>query len=207
MNVEDRREAIVEATVPLLLRHGASVTTSQIAAAAGIAEGTVFRAFGDKNALLIACLRATLKSDTEVRRISEIDRSLPLADRLAAAVALVTDYHGRVWSIMQALRSAGIRPDPTDIDDQGEPKAGEGARPPKAFVAVATAIAALFEPEADDLRVEPELAARLLLGLTLTNRMQGGGLDAAAISDVPELVDLFLHGTLRTPRGGTNVER
>ena len=50
MSVEDRRAAIVEAALPLLIEHGANVTTSQIAAAAGIAEGTVFRAFGDKNA-------------------------------------------------------------------------------------------------------------------------------------------------------------
>lgn len=205
MSVEERRQAIIEATVPLLLRHGASVTTSQIAAAAGIAEGTVFRAFGDKNALLIACLRDALRSEAEVARIGEIDRSLPLAERLAAAVTHVTEYHNRVWSIMQSLRSAGIHPDHADLHE-GDAKAAARGGPPKAFIAVAAAIAELFGPEADDLRVAPELAARLLLGLTLTNRMRGEGF-GGAISDVPELIDLFLHGTLRTPQGGTNVDR
>src|SRR5690606_40981582 len=45
----DRRNAIAAATVPLLVEHGAAVTTRQIADAAGVAEGTLFRAFADKD--------------------------------------------------------------------------------------------------------------------------------------------------------------
>ena len=57
---EERRAAIVEATLPLLMEHGELVTTSQIAAAAGVAEGTIFRAFPDKEALLSATLEAAM---------------------------------------------------------------------------------------------------------------------------------------------------
>ena len=42
---------IVAATLPLLLEHGELVTTRQIAEAAGIAEGTIFRVFADKDEL------------------------------------------------------------------------------------------------------------------------------------------------------------
>ena len=66
MSPEDRRTAIVEVTIPLLREHGAAVTTKQVAEAAGIAEGTVFRAFGTKDELVQACAAAVF--DTIRRR-------------------------------------------------------------------------------------------------------------------------------------------
>ena len=42
MAPDERRRAIVDVVVPLLLQHGDGVTTKQIAEAAGIAEGTIF---------------------------------------------------------------------------------------------------------------------------------------------------------------------
>ncbi len=50
----ERRAVIVEATLPLLLTHGSGVTSRQIAEAAGVAEGTIFRVFTDKDELLDA---------------------------------------------------------------------------------------------------------------------------------------------------------
>ena len=49
MPAEERRTAIIEAVRPLLAEYGESVTSKQIAAAAGIAEGTIFRVFADKD--------------------------------------------------------------------------------------------------------------------------------------------------------------
>ena len=48
---DDRRAALIEATLPLLREHGTAVSTRQIADAAGVAEGTIFRVFPDKNSL------------------------------------------------------------------------------------------------------------------------------------------------------------
>ncbi|MGH3629597.1 MAG: TetR/AcrR family transcriptional regulator, partial [Sciscionella sp.] len=65
MSPQARREAIIEATMPLLTEHGTAITTKQIATAAGIAEGTVFRVFEDKAELILACLHASMRSDAE----------------------------------------------------------------------------------------------------------------------------------------------
>ena len=57
---EERRSMIVAATLPLLLEHGDRVTTRQIAEAARIAEGTIFRAFADKDEIIVAVVEAAL---------------------------------------------------------------------------------------------------------------------------------------------------
>ena len=54
MSPDDRRKAIVTALVPLIVERGGEVSTREIAQAAGIAEGTIFRVFPDKKSLLLA---------------------------------------------------------------------------------------------------------------------------------------------------------
>jgi AcrR family transcriptional regulator len=191
MSVEERRASILAVAVPMLVEHGGNVKTSEIAEAAGIAEGTLFRAFKDKAALFVACLHATLESGAEVARIEQIDSSLPLAERLIPAVRAVSDYQSRLWSVMVALRSAGVDPRGGEHEFNG---------PPRAMIRISTAIEALFDP--DRLRVAPDLAARLLLGSVFSNRMQREGLGDTG-ADLSELVDLFLHGILRESTGGT----
>ena len=67
-----RRLLIIEATLLLLLQHGTTVSTSKIAQAAGIAEGTVFRAFKDKDELIGACVLAALRPDVPIAATGSI---------------------------------------------------------------------------------------------------------------------------------------
>ena len=60
MTPDDRREALVDATIPLLHEHGRTVTTKQIADAAGVAEGTIFRVFDSKDDLVTAAVEKAL---------------------------------------------------------------------------------------------------------------------------------------------------
>ncbi|MEU5690395.1 TetR/AcrR family transcriptional regulator [Actinosynnema sp. NPDC020468] len=188
MSVEDRREAIVTATVPLLLAHGANVTTSQIAQAAGIAEGTVFRAFKDKRELIDTCVRSVLGVDTELDLLTDARRATTVAARVTEAIGAVTGYLDRMWQLMGVLRDSGFDP------NEGRRKEHKG--PPVEMRLITEHVAALFEPDEADLRVDPHLAARLLLGLVFTNRMQGEGFGESA-ADVDGLVEVFLHGVLR----------
>jgi AcrR family transcriptional regulator len=200
MSVEERRAAIVEAALPLLMEQGAAVRTSDIAEAAGIAEGTVFRAFHDKKALLQACVHAVFESSTEVRDIEAIDPALPLVERLTIAGHAVAEYQNRLWTVVMAVRATGVDPrDEFKHDDDGE---HDG--PPGAMFRIAAAIAGLFDEDRDELRVEPQLAARLLLGLLFSNRMQPEEL--GSVAEVPDLIHLFLHGALRDNTGGRNSD-
>jgi AcrR family transcriptional regulator len=192
---EERRKEIIAATLPLLREHGANVTTSQIAQAAGIAEGTVFRAFEDKQELLLAALRSAMSADLEVARIGQISSELPLAKRLLAAMAAISDYQDRLWWLMRTLQELGWRPDPDELkQDEHNPR--------RQMHRIAAAVSTLFPSPAGGLRLEPLPAARMLLALAHTNRFQEQGIGEPSAS-AEQIVDLFLHGALRKSEGTT----
>src|SRR5690349_23434219 len=85
MTPEQRRDAIVQAALPLVAEHGAAVTTAQIARAAGIGEATIFRVFDDKQAVLEAVVAAALDPTVVVQELGSIPLDQPLAVRLVDA--------------------------------------------------------------------------------------------------------------------------
>src|ERR1700761_6793119 len=77
-----RRAALIAATLPLIVEHGAAVTTRQIAEASGVAEGTIFRVFPDKAALIQAVFEAACDPAPLVAELDAIDLQQPLVPRL-----------------------------------------------------------------------------------------------------------------------------
>ena len=102
-----RRETIIDAALPLLRKHGDAVTTKQIADAAGIAEGTIFRVFPDKDSLITATIARVFDPSPTLEEISKVDMGLPLRDRLRAAVQILAERLDNVWELMSAMRMMG----------------------------------------------------------------------------------------------------
>jgi AcrR family transcriptional regulator len=200
MSAEDRRQAIVDAVIPLLVQQGEAVSTRQIAEAAGIAEGTIFRVFPDKNALLMAAAAHTLNPPNARQELADavagID-DLHEVVRVVAARMLVRSE--QVMAVMMALRTVWHA---AHDDAHGEPA---GPRPgghtgPPAFVveahqALLERLTAVFEPHRDQLRVPPERAALLLRTLVLGTR--NPGVRPEDRLSAVEVADALLHGICR----------
>jgi AcrR family transcriptional regulator len=169
---DERRSMIVAATLPLLVEHGDRVTTKQIAEAAGIAEGTIFRAFGDKDEVIAAVIESALDQAPLEAALSAIPSGLPFEAALVAAAVVLQQ---RVIDIWRLVSSVGAR-----FHDLTR-------RP----VTDSDALVRLFAAHRDEITVEPVVAARLLRALTLstTHPMIAGEPKSA-----DELVHLFLHG-------------
>src|SRR5437667_7511371 len=97
-----RRAAIVEATLPLLRTHGLSITTRQIAEAAGVAEGTIFGVFPDKEALLQAVVEAAVDPEPVRAQLGTIPVDDPLEERLVAAVKVIQSHLAGIWALLSA---------------------------------------------------------------------------------------------------------
>jgi AcrR family transcriptional regulator len=188
MSTEQRREMIVAAALPLVAEYGATVTTSQVARAAGIGEATIFRAFTDKDELLAACMAEAVRPDHAVREIASIPLDQPLDARLVEAAEALSAYLARMGALAGALYSSGRGRRPRGGEEQERPPAN---RREESMAVIRAAVAELFEP-GDSLRLPAEDAAVIFLGMMFTRRRPGetGGLSAE------RLVEVFLHGAL-----------
>src|SRR4051794_41957373 len=82
LSPEERRAKLVDATLHLLREHGRAVTTRQIAEAAGVAEGTIFRVVESKEELVELAITRAFEPGALIDRIEEIDPEQPLHVRL-----------------------------------------------------------------------------------------------------------------------------
>jgi AcrR family transcriptional regulator len=235
MSRDERRIAIAVATIPLLELHGAQVSTRQIAEAAGVAEGTLFRAFDDKVELLHAAAERAVDPASAVAEIDGLPDAGSLPAELQQVVEVLTARGRRIRRVMVGVhgimasdagsRVAAIRR-ARGADVQGRPVPGYAPRDPdapeapgpagrphpfppgplhpgagrdarsRALTELRGAVERRVEPYRDELRIEPERLAHILLAAIMG---QGPpALPEDAEMPVADLVDVLLHGAART---------
>lgn len=175
---EERRASIIAAFVPLLLERGPSVTTRQIADAAGVAEGTIFKAFDDKDDLIGAAVDAITDPTPLEQTLAAIDRGLDFEAQLEEAVGLLQRRIVDVWRVHEMLPH----------------------RPPtkKPSIQVSPGLVTIFTTHRDRIAVDATTAARRLRAIVLA-------LTHPLLFDEPatrsEIVHQFLHGVGREHDG------
>lgn len=148
---DERRRTIIEATRPLLIEHGAGFTTAQVARAAGIAEGTIFRVFASKQELLDVVIADALDPAHTLQALADLPPEQTLTARVTAIVGILTGQITTTSALFTALHA--IKPTrhcPHGRNDEER----------RAHTAVLlAAITEHLAPYADQLRISPARAA------------------------------------------------
>jgi len=193
MPPDERRAALIAATEPLLRERGRDVSTREIAEAAGVAEGTIFRVFASKDELIDAILDDAFDPQLSYQALDGIDRTLDLDTRVANAVAILQQRLNRVFGLVYAL---GFRQPPDSGESQGKPKHRRSRPQDRALET--SVLAAVLAPDAGRLAMSPERAATTLsaLVLALSHPLLRGDCGEVPRADPQEIADIFLHGIL-----------
>jgi AcrR family transcriptional regulator len=183
----------MDAVVPLLLQHGRAVTSRQIADAAGVAEGTVYSVFDDKEALIDAAVERHMEVTSIVEAVSTIPGDLSLDSTIEAIVELVQHRVREMFTLMAAI---GFGP-------PHQHKARRMGRPDDD--PVVPLVVALLDPHRSELRIAPRRAANLirLTTLSMTHPILSEG-EAFTARDI---TDLLLHGITVAHRPETSSDR
>jgi AcrR family transcriptional regulator len=159
MSVEDRKAAILSVVIPLIARNGASVTTADIAEAAGVAEGTLYRVFPDKITLLIEAVRTAIDPTEITDAMDAIDSTLSLEQKLRMAFVLLVARVTAVTALINAIRSLP--------HTEHAQHAGAQRFVAESEAAISASLTRLITPHAKELSVDPAKAATALRGIVL----------------------------------------
>lgn len=172
------------ATTPLLVQYGREVTTRQIALAAGVAEGTLFRVFESKDEIIDAVITDLVDPEKSARAIEAIDPTLDLEERLVQVVAILQERMRGLASLFHALR---IAPGP---DDHHSPS----LTPEQLDRRLAEALQSVIAADSGRFTHSPTAVAALLRAVAFSSTHPMFAQQFS--SDPRSLVRVLLHGVL-----------
>jgi AcrR family transcriptional regulator len=202
MAPDDRRKAILDVLVPLIVEKGGDVSTREIARAAGIAEGTIFRVFPDKKSLMLAAAEEAINpADGQAAFEEAMAGAEGLRAKIVVAAERVLDRMRLTMAVMMAVRQHLMAAhEHHDHHAHSHDSGGKPAFGPPPFVMKAQEdlhrrLTGLFEPHRDELAVEPEVAAVALRSLIFGASRPELGMTTALTPD--QIADLLLDGVRR----------
>lgn len=169
---------IIDAVIPLLIEHGRSVTSKQIAEAACVAEGTIFRAFGDKDTLVTAAIEKYLDPEPLRQALRSIDPALPLENKVRAIIYLMRERFSSMFRMIAAI-------------------GGERPPVPHARHEFPAIIAEVLAPEAAMLNWPPERVAHIVRMISVASSFPA--LNEGMEFSVDELARVVLYGIAGKP--------
>jgi AcrR family transcriptional regulator len=188
---DERRRAIVEAVIPLLLDQGATVTTAQMADAAGVAEGTIFKVFSDKTALLYEALETCFDPAPVMDELAVIERELPFEIKLRKAAAIVLKRAERVHALAAVMRSL---PHTAHVAHREIFK-----KAIEANSLIFRGLTRIFGEESEGLAVEPARAAAAFRGLL--HAVSFPLSDPEELISADEAIEILLNGVIAREAG------
>jgi AcrR family transcriptional regulator len=178
---DQRRDALIEATLPLLLEHGRTITTRQIAHAAGVAEGTIFGVFESKDDLILSAVERGLDIEPFLADLEGIDRDQDLRGRLLDLAARLQIRFRGIFELMTAMGMVGP-PRAHRHMEEGRQRAE-------------TIMVGLVEPDADLLTCRPDQLVHMLRMLTFSGTHPH--ISDGRILTPEHIVGVLLDGVLR----------
>ena len=193
MDADDRRAAIIAATREVIARQGVGFTTREVAEAAGVAEGTLFRAFASKDDLLGAVVDDLLDVTLTCERIESLGRDNTLEEQVGAVVAAVGDQVSAVHGAELAMACMSRLPDGTAPMAHLRGLPGPAASTVRAsFDRLRAAVTGALAPYEARLRFSPEQVASWVWLSALAAAHPFWARIAHLNSD--EVVHLLVHG-------------
>ena len=191
----DRCEAILDAVSPLVAAAGRDISTREVAAASGVAEGTIFRVFPSKSDLIDAAIRRAIAPAPMVASLSALatpsragtatpDRGLH--DLVTAIVATLQEHARTSHRLLNLLPSTSETGHDASAHDDVHAARREISE------TIVTTVEGLLAPYASDLGIPSRAAGSAILTLSF------GSMFSSPAPEPAEVAQLILHGISRT---------